>query len=80
MELVVFDVGGTEVKYSLMGEDLVPRESGYAPTPEDSFEEFISLMEGVWRRFRDQAQGIAVSMGGFINADEGIEINGVSVV
>ena len=72
MELAVFDVGGTEVKYSLMGEDLIPRENGYAPTPEDGFGEFIALLEGIWRRFEDRAQGIALSMGGFINADEGI--------
>ena len=72
MKLVVFDLGGTEIKYSVIGDDLAPVDTGYVPTPDTSFEDFASVMEDVYRKHENEVEGIAISMGGFINSDDGI--------
>ena len=44
MKLMVFDVGGTEIKYCVMGESLVREEAGSVPTPMSSQEEFFDVL------------------------------------
>ncbi len=40
MKVMVFDVGGTEIKYSVMDDTMNYYESGSVPTPSDSQEHF----------------------------------------
>ena len=44
MKLMVFDVGGTEIKYSVMDESLERKCSGSVPTPMDSREELKTAL------------------------------------
>ena len=39
MKVMVFDVGGTEIKYSVMDEQLNRTDTGSTPTPADSQEQ-----------------------------------------
>ena len=41
MKLMVFDVGGTEIKYCVMDESLAREEAGSVPTPMSTQEEFL---------------------------------------
>mgnify|MGYP000625775183 CR=1 FL=1 len=36
MKVMVFDVGGTEIKYSVMDEQLNRADAGSVPTPDDT--------------------------------------------
>lgn len=45
MKVMVFDVGGTEIKYSVMDEQLNGRDAGSVPTPDDTQEHFLATLE-----------------------------------
>lgn len=42
MKVMVFDVGGTGIKYSVMDEQLNRTDTGSTPTPADSQEHFLT--------------------------------------
>lgn len=44
MKVMVFDVGGTEIKYSVMDEQLNRTDTGSTPTPADSQEHFLNTL------------------------------------
>lgn len=72
MKLMVFDIGGTEIKYSLMDETLRQEDAGAVPTPQDTLDALVGTMKGIYERHRDEAEGIAVSLPGFIDAEQGV--------
>lgn len=72
MHLMVFDVGGTEIKYSVMGDDLVPRAAGSVPTPMTTRDDFISTLAALYAPHRDEVEGVAVSLPGFIDSENGV--------
>ena len=41
MKIMVFDVGGTEIKYSVMDEQMHRTSSGAAPAPQDTEAQFL---------------------------------------
>ena len=41
MKVMVFDVGGTEIKYSVMDEQMNRFDAGSVPTPQDTQEHFL---------------------------------------
>ena len=43
MKVMVFDVGGTEIKYSVMDEQMNRFDAGSVPTPQDTQEPFLDL-------------------------------------
>ena len=43
MKVMVFDVGGTGIKYSVMDEQLNRTDTGSTPTPADSQEHFLTF-------------------------------------
>ena len=45
MKYMVFDVGGTAIKYSVMDEELRIYEKGEVPTPADTREHFYQVLE-----------------------------------
>ena len=61
MKLMVFDVGGTEIKYSVMDETLERRQSGSVPTPMTSQEDFFDILCELYAPHRDEVEGIAIS-------------------
>ena len=44
MKVMVFDVGGTEIKYSVMDEQLNRADAGSVPTPDDTQEHFLATL------------------------------------
>ncbi len=67
----VFDIGGTFIKYALMTREADILFKGEVPTPMTSQEEFIRTLYEAWAPCADQAEGIALSIPGNVNADTG---------
>ena len=71
MKLMVYDVGGTEIKYSLMDDEMNVYENGVVETPHDTFEHFAQLIYEHYEPHKDECEGIAVSLPGFIDVKKG---------
>ena len=54
MKLLVFDIGGTEIKYSIMDETLSMEHSGHVPTPIDSFESFSKIICDIYQEYKGE--------------------------
>lgn len=72
MKLLTVDVGGTEIKYAVMDDELNIYDRGYYPTPMDTFEHFASGIEEVYLKYKDEVEGIAMSLPGFIDVKNGV--------
>lgn len=72
MKVMVFDVGGTEIKYSVMDEQLNRTDTGSTPTPADSQEHFLNTLREIYLPHKDEVDGIALSLPGFIDAEQGV--------
>ena len=70
MKVMVFDVGGTEIKYSVMDEQLNRTDTGSTPTPADSQEHFLNTLREIYLPHKDEVDGIALSLPGFIDAEQ----------
>lgn len=77
---LVFDVGGTFVKYAWMSVDGDIQEKGKYPTPTkegESVPEFVESLGQIYDKYKDQGvEGIALSLPGLIDAENGIIRNG----
>ncbi len=73
-EYVVFDIGGTFIKYALMGEDAAILEHGKIPTPKGEREKLIDALAETARPWLGRASGCAVSMPGRIDPARGLAI------
>ena len=71
MKLMVFDVGGTEIKYCVMDESLKREKAGSVPTPMGSQEEFLDLLCSIYEPYREETEGIAMCLPGFIDSENG---------
>ena len=72
MKVMVFDVGGTGIKYSVMDEQLNRTDTGSTPTPADSQEHFLNTLREIYLPHKDEVDGIALSLPGFIDAERGV--------
>lgn len=79
MKLMIFDVGGTEIKYSVMDESLTQTNTGKIPTVDDDYESFLDRLEEIYRQHADEVEGIAMSLPGFIDSDLGKQIGGGAI-
>ena len=66
MEYLVFDVGGTAIKYALMNDELEMLEKGSVPTPQDTLEHFLNAIKGIYEQYKN-VEGIAMSLPGLYN-------------
>ena len=71
MKLLTFDVGGTEIKYAVTDEEMNFTHKGYVPTPMDTFEQFADVIYEIYSQYRDEVEGIAMSLPGFIDVKNG---------
>ncbi len=76
MKLMVFDVGGTEIKYAVMDEQFNTYDKGYVPTPQDTFEHFSEVINNIYQQHKEETEGIAMSLPGFIDTDNGVVLGG----
>jgi len=75
MKLLTIDVGGTEIKYAVIDDELNFYQKGYVPTPMDSMESFLSAIESIYLPVKEEVEGVAVSLPGFIDTKQG-RVNG----
>jgi len=68
---LVIDIGGTAIKYALMGEDGSFIEKGETPTPYESLEAIITAIDSFATGYKDQISGIAMSAPGRIDVEKG---------
>ena len=72
MAVMVFDVGGSEIKYCVMDDSLERGHYGSVPTPLDSQEHFFQVLESIYRPFAEETEGIALSLPGIIDSEKGV--------
>ena len=71
---LVFDIGGTFIKYALMDEEYRILEQGKTPSPTKSLDELLDALEETGRQYAQRYQGIAISMPGCIDMRQGIAL------
>ena len=72
MKLLVFDVGGTEIKYGILEDALNISELDHVATPKESFSCFIDLVKDIHSHYKDEVAGIAMAMPGPVDVENGI--------
>ena len=75
-QYLVLDIGGTFIKYALMGEDGSFLESGKLPSPMDSLDSLLAAVASVGEKFRGRYEKAAVSMPGRIDTRTGMAHTG----
>ena len=79
MKIMVFDVGGTEIKYSVMDEQMHRTNSGAVPTPQDTQAQFLDAVYRLYAPHKDEVSGIAMALPGFVDsAAPAICLNGTA--
>ena len=71
---LVFDAGGTFTKYALMNENAEILEKDKVATPDyrtHTKEEYYQILDGVVSKYKDQVEGIAISMPGMLDNKNG---------
>jgi len=71
MNLLTIDFGGTFVKYAMMDADGNLSENDKVPAPLESLEQFVRTVEKIYEPFKGRVGGIAISMPGIIDSDNG---------
>lgn len=78
MKYLVFDVGGTFIKYACMDEQANILEHGKVPTPYESQQAFVETLKEIRKQYPD-IQDIALSLPGTIDAQSGYVFQGGSL-
>ena len=76
MKVMAFDVGGTEIKYSVMDEQVHRTDAGSVPTPQDTQEHFLNTIYALYAPHREEVEGIAMALPGFVDNKTGFVSNG----
>ena len=79
MKYLVLDVGGTAIKYALMIEKLEFLEKGKIKTPRDSIENFIDNIGNIYDKYKNDIEGMALSIPGVLDSDTGYMYTGGSL-
>lgn len=66
------DVGGSSVKYALIGPDRSLTEHGKVPTPHDDRAAYLDALAGIYAQFHGRVEGIAMSVPGIIDSEGGV--------
>lgn len=76
MEFLVFDVGGSAIKYAIINEKAEFIEKDKIPTPLDKIESFIDDIGIIYDKYKERISGIAMSLPGIIDTDRGCALTG----
>lgn len=78
---MVFDIGGTYIKYAVMNDEAMKLESGRVPTPKEGLEEFLQNMTDIVTHYKGlfELKGIALSSPGAVDVHRGF-IGGASAI
>jgi len=80
MKYLVLDIGGSAIKYALMTNELEFIEKGKKPTPLDNIENFTEAVGEIYDIYKDDIEGMAISMPGVLDSDRGYAHTGGSLV
>ncbi len=75
-QYLVYDIGGTFIKYALMTETSDILEQGKVPAPTDCMENLLAALSGIADQYAGRFAGAAVSMPGRIGTEKGIAYTG----
>ena len=75
MKVLCIDIGGTLIKYARMGPDATILSRDTLPTPQSGREALVDALSGIYAANSD-ADGIAISMPGIIDAENGYCVTG----
>lgn len=76
MKYLVLDIGGTAIKYALMTKELDFLEKGKVKTPKDSIEDFVEVVGNIYDKYKDDIEGMALSIPGILDSDTGYMYTG----
>ena len=71
MKKLVFDIGGTFIKYALMNDDCSIVKQDKVKTPEYELEAMLSTLKGVIDQYNEEIDGIAFSLPGMMDSEKG---------
>ncbi|MEG0365935.1 MAG: ROK family protein [Coprobacillus sp.] len=71
MKKLVFDIGASAIKYALMNNNAEIYEKGKEITPHDNLDNFLSVLESIYNKYKNQINGIAISLPGTIDSLKG---------
>ncbi len=71
MKCLALDFGGSSIKYAVVNANAEMEQTGSAPAPLGSVEEFVDAVEDLYNQYRDEISGIALSLPGVIDAETG---------
>lgn len=80
MNKLVFDVGGTFIKYALMNDNSDILEQGKVKTPEYETDKMLAAFKGVIDNYNDQIDGIAFSLPGMMDNETGYMYSGGAIL
>lgn len=72
---LVFDIGGTFVKYAIMDQDAKISKKGKIPSVKTNLEDFLESLVVLYNKF-ENVEGIALSCPGQVDVNHGIIYNG----
>ena len=75
-QYLVYDLGGTFIKFALMNEDYEILEQDKVPSPTDTMEHLLDVMKEIADRFEGRFEAAAVSMPGRIDTSKGMAYTG----
>lgn len=75
-EYLCIDVGGSAIKYALIDDTHTISEHGQVPTPYEGIDSYLATLTDLYRQFAEKIEGIALSVPGIIDSDNGVCITG----
>jgi len=72
MKVLTIDIGGTLTKYAIMDENFNMTDKNHIMTPDDNFENFINTINEIYQNYKDEVDGIAISIFGFVDNESGV--------
>lgn len=76
MNVLVLDVGGTAIKYAIMSKEGEFIEKDKVDTPRNSIETFVEVIGRIYDKYKNQIEGMAMSMLGRIDSHKGYAYTG----
>lgn len=76
MKYLVLDIGGSSIKYAIMDKEANIICKDNVVTPRDSIDSFVNQISGIYDNFKNEVDGIAISMPGMIDSKTGYAYTG----
>ena len=78
MKILCIDIGGSYLKHTVVEDDKIIFDVQRTPTPRDSLDSFLKVMEAIFRSYHD-LEGIAISTPGIVDVEKGYMYTGGSL-